>query len=92
MKPTVPADVPQEPTGLRKWEDRTRLAAYISQHLFSISPRTIEAWPLQWAIVHKRALARTDEALNYAKNIMRAAEKEAVRGGSSKRNDTKEAA
>ena len=66
-KPRTP---PRHGPAMREWESKERLAEHVSEILFSVSPRTIERWPLEWIIVHKRSLARTDEALNSTPRIL----------------------
>ena len=73
--------LPREVLPLRKWEDRARLAAHITRTFFSISPRTLETWSVRTITMNKRTLLNTDEALNHARRLLKAAEKEAVRGG-----------
>jgi hypothetical protein len=77
----VPAVLPREVLPLREWEDRARLAAHISRTLFSVSPRTLETWPVRSILVNKRALLSTAEAMDYARRQLTEAEAGAVRGG-----------
>ena len=77
----IPAVLPREVAPLRTWEDRARLAAHISRTMFTVSPRTLEAWPVRVIIVNKRALLHTEEALDHARRQLNEAEATAVRGG-----------
>ena len=65
--------------GLPARVDRQSGAALISLHLFPISPRTLERWPLTWRRINGRALADTDELLAEAQR--RVDEAPAIRGG-----------
>ena len=59
--------------------DRLSGAALISFHLFPISPRTLERWPVTWRRINGRALAETDELLAEAQRRVDSAP--AIRGG-----------
>ena len=53
--------------------DRRMLAQIITQHLYPISPRSLEVWPLTWRRVSKKAVASTEEALKHAWRVYDAA-------------------
>lgn len=59
--------------------DRRTAAALISRHLFPISPRTLERWPVAWHHINGRALVDTAELVAEAER--RLAEAPAIRGG-----------
>jgi hypothetical protein len=79
----LPKVLPPEILPLREWEDRARLAAHITRTLFTISPRTLETWPVRSITVNKRALLSTAETLDYARGQLAYAEVSAVRRGRS---------
>jgi hypothetical protein len=59
--------------------DRQVGAALISHHLFPISPRTLERWPVTWRRINGRALVDTDELLMEAQRLV--AEAPQLKGG-----------
>ena len=59
--------------------DRRAGAALISQHLFPISPRTLERWPVTWRRINGKALVDTSELLAEAQRRVDIAP--AIRGG-----------
>ena len=59
--------------------DRRAGAALISQHLFPISPRTRERWPVTWRRINGKALVDTSELLAEAQRRVDIAP--AIRGG-----------
>ena len=59
--------------------DRRAGAALISRHLFPISPRTLERWPVTWRRINGKALADTSELLAEAQRRVDTAP--AIRGG-----------
>ncbi len=59
--------------------DRQAGAALISHHLFPISPRTLERWPVTWRRINGRALVDTSELLAEAQHRVNTAP--AIRGG-----------
>ena len=65
--------------GLPARVDRQSGAALISFHLFPISPRTLERWPVTWRRINGRALVETYELLVEAQR--RADSAPAIRGG-----------
>ncbi len=72
--PTLPPDVPRR-------VDRRAGAALLTQLYFSISPRTLEAWPLTWRHVNGKAFCETVELFALAEAKLNAAP--AIRGGRS---------
>ena len=66
-------------SALPKYLDRRAGAALVSRHLFPVSPRTIEGWPLLTRRVNGKALNETRELLAVAKAKFDAAP--AIRGG-----------
>ena len=59
--------------------DRRMAAAVISRHYFPISHRTLETWPIGWRIVNGKALAETNEILDFAARKLATAP--IIRGG-----------
>lgn len=59
--------------------DRRSGAALISRHLFPISPRTLERWPVAWRHINGRALVDTAELLAEAERRLEEAPE--IRGG-----------
>lgn len=59
--------------------DRNGLAAFITKHFFSVSPRSLERWPLTWRHVNGKAHADTAEAASVAEAMLAAAPP--IRGG-----------
>lgn len=59
--------------------DRRTGAALISRHLFPISHRTLERWPVAWRHINGRALVETAEL--FAEAQRRFEEAPAIRGG-----------
>lgn len=77
----IPAVLPREVLPLREWEERARLAAHITRTLFTVSPRTLEVWPVRTITVNKRTLLNTAEAMDHARRVLAEAEAGAVMGG-----------
>ena len=61
------------PDGLPVRADRRTLAALITHHLFPISPRSLEVWPLTWRHVNGKAVAEVGEAFAIARAKLAAA-------------------
>lgn len=59
--------------------DRKAGAALVSAYFFTLSHRTLEAWPLAWQHVNGRATCSTEELLREAQRRLDAAP--AIRGG-----------
>jgi hypothetical protein len=67
MKPfTVPSDAPRR-------VNRRAAAALVTHHLFPVSHRTLESWPLTWRRVNGKALVETAELLAFAQSKLDAA-------------------
>lgn len=77
----IPAVLPREVAPLRAWETRERLAAHITRHLFDVSSRSLEVWPVRRTVVGKRAVLHTEETLEHARQMLAEAEGQAVMGG-----------
>jgi hypothetical protein len=59
--------------------DRRTGAALLTRHLFPVSHRTLEAWPLTWRLVNGKALVETAELFAFAQSKLDAAAP--IRGG-----------
>lgn len=68
--------------------DRKTGAELVTQHLFPVSHRTIEAWPLVWRHVNGKAVVETAELFAFAQSKLDAAPP--IRGG--RRQPQREAA
>lgn len=78
--PLATSDAPL--ADLPRRADRRIGAALVTQHLFPVSPRTLERWPLAWRRVNGKAVCDTAELFAVAERML--AEAPAVRGGRSK--------
>ena len=67
------------PPGIPQRVDRRTAAALLTQHMFPVSHRTLEAWPLVWRVVNGKAVVETEELFAAADAKLSAAP--AVRGG-----------
>ena len=72
---TPPADLPRR-------ADRRTGAALVTRHLFPVSPRTLERWPLTWRRVNGKAVCDIAELFAVAERML--AEAPAIRGGRGK--------
>lgn len=72
---TSPADLPRR-------ADRRTGAALVTRHLFPVSPRTLERWPLTWRRVNGKAVCDIAELFAVAERML--AEAPAIRGGRGK--------
>jgi hypothetical protein len=77
-----------EAAGLREWELPEKIAAYINEHYFPIVPRTVvEQLNIEVLVVHKHRMARSAQAIVYARRRLTDAAARAVRVGKVRRED-----
>ena len=67
------------PAGLPEYMDRRAAADALTRHLFPVSPRTLEVWPLATRRVNGKALISTAEVFTLARAKLNAAP--AIMGG-----------
>lgn len=78
--PLATSDAP--PADLPRRADRRTGAALLTRHLFPVSPRTLERWPLTWRRVNGKAVCETAELFAVAQRKLD--EAPAIRGGRGK--------
>jgi hypothetical protein len=71
-KPTPGQDA-GVPPGLPQRVDRRTAAALLTQHMFPVSHRTLEAWPLAWRVVNGKAVVKTEDLFAVAEAKLAAA-------------------
>jgi hypothetical protein len=64
--PELPDYILSELPNLPRFADRKALATLITRFLYPVSPRSLEAWPLNLRIVNGHAVAEVSETLAYA--------------------------
>jgi hypothetical protein len=69
----LPPELDELLLGLPVRMDRRTLADVITRHLFPVSYRTLEAWPLPTQLVNGKAVAQTSVALRIAYAMLQAA-------------------
>jgi hypothetical protein len=68
-----PADLESALTGYPTILDRRGAAHAITRHLFQVSPRTLERWPVATARINGRAHAETRAWFGHAMHLVREA-------------------
>jgi hypothetical protein len=82
------ANAEAKAAGLREWELPEKIATYIGEHYFPIVPRTVvEQLNVEVLVVHKHRMARSAQAIVYARRRLAAAAERAVRVGKAQRED-----